>query len=687
VYNKTVAPTPSTISPIKLKREDLIKLPKSFSTMDIETISLKDFDNIQIPITISTTFSKTSRGGTYLLQINIKKLKLFVKEKNIDGINNLVLEMWNSYLTLITNKNVETIFVHNLGKFDGYFLYNGLLKTVDNIKNLNTIVDNKNNFISIYYSFKRDDKLFTISWKDSYRLFPVSLEQLSNIFGEKGKTSQYNPAFNDISLFDNKELFEEFLIYCKQDSLALFNALNKAQEIYKEKYFVDITDVLSAPSLSLKIFRINHLDIDIPILKNSIDSFIRKSYFGGATDYYKAYGENLYYYDVNSLYPYAMLKPMPLNLIKTHKNMTNFSKEMFTNFFGFVRCRVTTPDNILKPILPFKHQGKTIFPTGTWTATYFSEELKEALKLGYKIEFFEGYEFDTYPIFNSYVHDFYLEKKESTGAKKFIAKLHLNSLYGIMGRRQELIRTVNVRKDELYKYAITSIIHSIISITDDTYVLLISDNINSAIVNQLNIRLNSDFKSFQSPVLSNVAIASAVTAYARIHMIPFKLNTDCYYTDTDSIFTKTKLNPEQIGNDLGLMKDELDGKLVKEAYFLGIKQYGYSFIENRCASETVNKSVFAGVTRNSLSLMEIKQLHLGGKINKTISSKFFKSFTNLSIKIKDINLTISGNREKILKDNVYHPLHLTINNKDINFIESLIKKIKYQLNKIYKFIR
>lgn len=309
--------------------------------------------------------------------------------------------------------------------------------------------------------------------------------------------------------------------------------------------------------------------------------------------------------------------------------------------------------------------------------------MKEAIKLGYKIEIFEGYEFDTYPLFNTYVHDFFLEKKNSSGAKKFIAKLHLNSLYGIMGRRQELIRTVNVRKDELYKYAITSIIHSIISITDDTYVLLISDNLNTTIINQLNIKLNSDFKSFQSPVLSNVAIASAVTAYARIHMIPFKLNTDCYYTDTDSIFTKTKLNPSQIGSDLGLMKDELNGKLVKEAYFLGIKQYGYSYIEN---GETINKSVFAGVARNSLSLDQVKELHSGGKISRIISSKFFKSFKNFSIKIKDTNLTISANREKQLKDNVYYPLHIIQNEVKLNFVELLIGKIKFHINKIKKFL-
>jgi hypothetical protein len=330
--------------------------------MDIETISLKEFDNIQIPIIISSTFSN---NNSCLIQIDNNKLKIFVKEKNIDAINNLVLEMWKSYLTLITSKNIDTIFVHNLGKFDGYFLYNGLLKTIDNIKNVNTIIDNKNNFISIYYTFKKDAKISTISWKDSFRLFPISLDQLCKTFQVIGKTSEYNLDFNDISLFDNLDLFNQFLDYSKQDSLALFKALSKAQQIYKEKYFVDICDVLSASSLSLKIFRLNYLDIDIPILKNNVDSFIRKSYFGGATDYYKAYGEDLHYYDVNSLYPYAMLKPMPLNLIKTHKNMSSLSLKNFNTFFGFVRCRVTTPNNNLKPILPLIYQGKTIFPTGT----------------------------------------------------------------------------------------------------------------------------------------------------------------------------------------------------------------------------------------------------------------------------------------------------------------------------------
>ena len=50
---------------------------------------------------------------------------------------------------------------------------------------------------------------------------------------------------------------------------------------------------------------------------------MRRGYYGGATDYYHLQGENLYYYDVNSLYPYAMLNPMPLKIIKFHHDLSN----------------------------------------------------------------------------------------------------------------------------------------------------------------------------------------------------------------------------------------------------------------------------------------------------------------------------------------------------------------------------
>ena len=134
--------------------------------------------------------------------------------------------------------------------------------------------------------------------------------------------------------------------------------MEKAQNVYFSNYKVDITTIYSTPSLSMKIFKLNFLSEPIPILDKSQDDFIRKSYFGGATDYYQKQGTNLYYYDVNSLYPYAMLKPMPFQMVKIHKELATLE-----GFFGFCSVKVECPINI-KPILPLKHKFKTIFPTG-----------------------------------------------------------------------------------------------------------------------------------------------------------------------------------------------------------------------------------------------------------------------------------------------------------------------------------
>jgi len=46
-------------------------------------------------------------------------------------------------------------------------------------------------------------------------------------------------------------------------------------------------------------------------------------------------------------------------------------------------------------------------------------------------------------------------------------------------------------------------------------------------------------------------------------------------------FIKGELDTSLIGKELGLMKDELDGKVIKEAYFLGIKQYGYYYYDTQ----------------------------------------------------------------------------------------------------------
>jgi DNA polymerase type B, organellar and viral len=273
-----------------------------------------------------------------------------------------------------------------------------------------------------------------------------------------------------------------------------------------------------------------------------------------------------------------MLNAMPLNLIKEHKCMDNVNLD---KFFGFIECIVTTPPNIKIGILPVKHEGKTIFPKGTWKGTYFSQEIKECIKHGYRFKFIKGYEYSKCNLFNNYVNHFYNIKKNSSGSERFIAKLSLNTLYGYFGRKLDLIETVNIHIDELEKYSVTRVIKNIMQIDDNYVTLLLNSNINTDILSAVNRDIGSlEFKSNHfSHIKSNVAIASAVTAYGRIHMIPFKLSGVLFYTDTDSIITATILDDSLLGKEIGLMKDELNGLPIKEAYFLGIKKYGYFYID------------------------------------------------------------------------------------------------------------
>ena len=283
--------------------------------------------------------------------------------------------------------------------------------------------------------------------------------------------------------------------------------------------------------------------------------------------------------------------------------------------------------------LPFKYKGKTIFPTGTWVATYFSEELKEAKKYGYKFTLISGLEFSRFEsLFDSYIDHFYAIKRNSTGPVRKNAKMMLNNLYGYFGRRTDTIETINIQNSELPKYLLTNVIKNIIEITEDTSVLLISKGFNNSTAYHLNTVFKSPDIYNSKPILANVAIASAVTAYARTFMMSVKDENTCY-TDTDSIITTKPLPTELVGSDLGLFKDELDGNKIIKGYFLGIKRYGY-IIKDPKTNQLIEKSVFSGVTRNSITFNEIEQIANGVEITKKIESKFIKSMKELSLKIR-----------------------------------------------------
>jgi len=92
-----------------------------------------------------------------------------------------------------------------------------------------------------------------------------------------------------------------------------------------------------------------------------LDNIIRLAYLGGSTDYYLKYGENLKHYDVNSLYPKAMCNQMPMEYLG--ESLGNEVK--LENVFGFAEAKITAPDNIEIPLLPFKMDNETLHLLGS----------------------------------------------------------------------------------------------------------------------------------------------------------------------------------------------------------------------------------------------------------------------------------------------------------------------------------
>lgn len=268
-----------------------------------------------------------------------------------------------------------------------------------------------------------------------------------------------------------------------------------------------------------------------------------------------------------------MCNPMPIEFLSEIPG----NEVKLEDVFGFAEAKITAPDNLEIPLLPFKFQNETIHPIGSWIGIYFVEELKAVQKYGYKIELIKVYKFSKSDIFTNYINYFYNIKKFATGPLRLIAKMHLNQLYGYFGRRKTLIETKNVYNKDLIKYYGNYTIFSEITINKDISTLLMSSNLNYDLINEIKTDTDLDLLSNFRVVKSNVAIAAAVTSYARIEMIKYKillnkLNLNLYYTDTDSMFIDGKLPEQFIGDSLGLMKDELNGGFIKQAYFFRYKK-------------------------------------------------------------------------------------------------------------------
>jgi hypothetical protein len=130
-------------------------------------------------------------------------------------------------------------------------------------------------------------------------------------------------------------------------------------------YGVQMTDALTISRLALNIFLDKYLkESKIPVISQNMYNDIKKAYYGGLTEVYKPYGKNLYYYDVNSLYPYVALNSMP-GIHCTYLESLDNSYLDLKELFGFFYCEIETKDSYLG-LLPVHTNFELIMPNGKW---------------------------------------------------------------------------------------------------------------------------------------------------------------------------------------------------------------------------------------------------------------------------------------------------------------------------------
>ena len=463
----------------------------------------------------------------------------------------------------------------------------------------------------------------TIQYRDSLAILPFSLDTLCKNFKVEHKKKKidydyitshgaeiaefYKVDAGLLSLKNSKILnssnFEaikkfslEMIEYLEYDVKGLDEVIVKYQEWPLIK---KAGTAFTMAGQALKVFR-TFMEEPIRSLADSVDDFVRPSYFGGRTEIFKPHfwgdkNNTLSYWDVNSLYPTVMLNEFPTNFRTS-------TDHYYPDKMGFYDAMVEVPEDMYIPplgtMLEIDGTKKFIFPVGKFQGRWSTIELEYARSLGVKILWTgQGMIFNNGgPIFKNYIESLYKIRETSPkeSVDNVLAKTLMNSCYGRMGLRRDREQVVFDSGQEGFKL-----------ISEFPY----------KYDKESVVRIGSVPKQLDS-AFSNVAIAAWVTSLARIHMHKIYMSCldDIYYTDTDSLFKTGSMFKES--KELGGLKLEYQ---CDSAYFLLPKTYIFRTIDrvikniDDTGSMTMEdlKVVAKGISRRDTRGLTLNHFHEG----------------------------------------------------------------------------
>lgn len=569
----------------------------------------------------------------------------------IDCMKDLMVRKYNNY----------KVYIHNLAGFDANFL----LKILVNLGIVKPIIHH-GKIISINFKYNK----YNVTFRDSRQLLNASLRSLGIAFGVKilktifpyffvnENNLNYNSHvpefkyFTEISEIEYQDYMNQFIgklwnleietvKYCNIDCISLYQILIKFNSLIYKLFEINIHKHPTLSSLAFAIYRTHFLKKDtIAQLSGQIAKDIRQSYTGGAVDMYipeNLKGEELYSYDVNSLYPSQMESQlMPIN----HPTLFYGDiRKVDPNAFGFFYCKIKAPDNLEHPILQThiktNNGMRTIAPLGVWSDMLFSKEIDNAMKYGYKFEIIWGYTFKSGIIFKDYVNTLYKLRSDypKSNPINYLAKLLLNSLYGRFGMDDNFTEVNIIHKDYYSDF-------------ENKYFDNIIDREDLGDYKLITIKASeSQIDKDESTHNVSIGIAAAITGYARIHMSQFKNNLDynLYYTDTDSVYIDAPLSDELVNSKI-LGKMKLENKINK-AIFLSPKVYYLETVDGKIIYKVKGLSHETQLSKHDFENLLFKNAF----IEKT-HTKWFRSLSNAEIQLLEqvYTLKVTDNKRRLI---------------------------------------
>lgn len=394
--------------------------------------------------------------------------------------------------------NNTILFAHN-AEYDLSALYGNII----------TKLDAKALFNGRFICARRNSFMFA----DSFNIYPFSVKEIGKQIGlEKLEIP------SDLLLKGFRDITPLHVEYCYRDCEIVWKALKIIFEI------AGATKITLA-GLALRYFRSEFQEHGISYDERYSNEFFN-SYYGGRVEAFKIGKLKAYKYDINSMYPYAMKNcvfPNPKYLKKKWNIPPKLLLYLLKRNEGLAKVLISHKKSKIG-YLPYRKDGKLIFPVGNFTGIWNFNELRYALEKGIielKKVYYTVYGPPYESPFRKFVDEVYSKRLASTGIYKTIYKLILNSLYGKFAQR--------IKWDSEY----------FTEIPYDKLKKLADENVKFQ-VKLFNSRRKDGFLETETTkdFLHTIPIFSSyITSFSRIHLLQYLIKherTICY-CDTDSV--------------------------------------------------------------------------------------------------------------------------------------------------------